>query len=114
MTKLAILAAVGATVVAAQSFVVLADEVPTYDVRKSCKSDVQAFQSKGSDEEIRKGCQNDEQNARATLVSKWTQFTSASKRQCTRLQGDGSGPQSYVELLTCLEMAQQTKGLPKD
>jgi hypothetical protein len=101
-----------AALAASMSATYAADEVPNFDVGKSCKTDVQAY--KNTSGEIRQGCQSDEQNARATLVSKWTQFTSASKRQCTRLQGDGSGPQSYVELLTCLEMAQQTKGLPKD
>jgi hypothetical protein len=96
-----------AAAVVAQSLAVLADEVPTFDIGKSCKTS-------GSDQEIRKGCQGDERDARATLVSKWTQFTSASKQECVQLQGDGSGPQSYVELLTCLEMAKDTKSLPKD
>ena len=98
-----------ATVLAAtMSATYAADQVPNFDVGKSCKTDVQAYQNTGG--EIREGCQNDEKNARATLVTNWTQYSSASKHECITLQGGGSGPQSYVELLTCLEMAQQAKG----
>jgi hypothetical protein len=28
--------------------------------------------------------------------------------------GDPAGPQSYVELLTCLQMAKDVKSMPKD
>jgi hypothetical protein len=28
--------------------------------------------------------------------------------------GSAAGPQSYVELLTCLQMAKDVKGLPKE
>jgi len=97
-----------ATVLAAtMSATYAADKVPTFDVGKSCKGDVSAYRSTGNEQEIRSGCQSDERNARATLLSNWTQYSSASKHECITLQGGGSGPQSYVELLTCLEMAQQ-------
>jgi hypothetical protein len=96
-----------AVLAATMSVTYAANQVPNFDVGKSCKTDVQAYQNKGG--EIREGCQSDERTARATLVSNWTQYSSASKRECITLQGGGSGPQSYVELLTCLEMAQQAK-----
>jgi hypothetical protein len=104
------LSAVGSAALVAQTFAAFADEVPTFDLKKACKTDVQAYGTEGRD----KSCVSDEQTARATLVNQWTQFTPASKRECVQLQGGGSGPQSYVELLTCLQMAQEVKGLPKD
>ena len=48
MTRIAVLAALGLATVIAQSFAALADEVPTFDLRKTCKSDVQAFQGTAS------------------------------------------------------------------
>ena len=96
---------VAAAAVVAQSFAAFADEVPTFDLRKTCKTDVLAYQGTASGQASDTGCLSDEQQARTTLVSQWTQFSPASKRECIGLQGDAAGPQSYVELLTCLQMA---------
>jgi len=96
---------VGAVAVVAQSFAAFADEVPTFDLRKPCKADVLAYQGTASGQASDTGCLSSEQAARTTLVSQWTQFSPASKRECVLLQGDAAGPQSYVELLTCLQMA---------
>ena len=96
---------VGAAAVVAQSFAAFADEVPTFDLRKTCKADVLAYQGTASGQASDTGCLSSEQAARTTLVSQWTQFSPASKRECVLLQGDAAGPQSYVELLTCLQMA---------
>jgi|SRR5262245_53381587 len=109
--RLTMLAAVGAAAVVAQSFAVLADEVPTLDIRKSCKADVQIYDTTGGQASVTR-CLSDEQNARATLVGQWAQFSPASKQECVQIQVDGSGPQqSYVELLTCLQMAKEAKSL---
>jgi hypothetical protein len=107
MTRFAMLIAVGvAVVVVAQSLPARAQDVPTFDLRKTCKTDVQAFQNTpGGQTASNPGCVRDEQEARATLVSQWAKFAPASKRECVGLQGDAAGPQSYVELLTCLQMA---------
>ena len=103
-----------AAVFVAQSFAAFADEVPTFDLRKTCKTDVQAYQGTASGQASNTGCMTDEQNARTMLISEWTQYAAASRRECVGLQGDAAGPQSYVELLTCLQMAKDAKGLPKD
>ena len=106
MTRFVMLTAVGAAaVVAVQSFLAFADEVPTFDLRKTCKADVQAYQSTAGGQASDPGCLRDEQEARATLVSQWKKFSPASIRECVGLQGDAAGPRSYVELLTCLQMA---------
>ena len=47
------------------------------------------------------------------LVRQWAQFAPASKTRCTGIAKSIAGAQSYVELLTCLQMANDVKGLPK-
>src|ERR1700751_4948127 len=109
MTKLTLTAGVAAIVICASPLAARADEVPKYDVSKSCKTDVQAYQGTGN----REGCMADEQSARQTLVAQWTQFAPESRSRCSQMVGDPAGPQSYVELLTCLQMAKDVKSLPK-
>jgi hypothetical protein len=109
MTRFAMLAAVGAAVVVAQSFPALGDDLPNFDLRKTCMTDVQAYQGTADDQARDSGCLHDEQQARATLVSQWKQFAPGSIRECVGLQGDDAGPRSYVELLTCLQMAGDQK-----
>jgi hypothetical protein len=110
MTRLTMLAALLATTVCALPYAAVADDVPTFDVRKSCKADVQAYSSAQNVS----ACLADEQGARQTLVSQWTQFAPDSRAKCTKMVSDIAGPQSYVELLTCLQMAKDVKSLPKD
>lgn len=110
MTKLTILVLAAALSLGVQLQGAMADEVPNYDVRKSCKVDTQAY----STAQTMTGCLTDEQNARTTLVSQWAQFAPESRSMCTRMVSDPAGPQSYVELLTCLQMAKDVKGLPKN
>ncbi len=105
MTRFAMLAGVGAVVVVAQSFPALGDDPPNFDIRKTCNTDVSAYQGTSGGQATDTGCLSDEQGAQTTLVSQWMQFSSASKRECIQLQGDDDGPHSYVELLTCLQMA---------
>jgi hypothetical protein len=107
------LALVGAAAVVARSFVAFAAEVPTFDLHKTCKTDVVAYQStttgqasgQDSSQVSEQGCLKSEQSARETLVSQWTLFTPATRRECLENQGDGATSRSYVELLTCLQMA---------
>src|ERR1035437_8461655 len=88
--------------------VLAADPVPKFDTGPICRSAgaaaVMATRNTAS-------CEQDEKNARATLEKEWSQFTPAGKGRCTRLMTSGGGP-SYVDLLTCLELAKQVKELP--
>ena len=110
MTKFAMLVSTVVLSVCAQSLVVLADEVPKFDVRKSCHADVQAYPGGGG----AAACLADEQRAMEVLVSQWTQFAPESRGRCARLVNDIAGTQSYVELLSCLQDAKAVKTLPKD
>ena len=54
-----------------------------------------------------------EQAARSQLEKDWSQYSKAQHSQCDGLVTTGGAP-SYVELLTCLEMAKQAKEVPED
>src|SRR5664280_2601182 len=87
--------------------VLAADPVPKFDSEPSCRS-ADATGVMGRNEAT---CESDENNARATLEKEWSQFTPSDQASCVRLVTLGGGP-SYVELLTCLEMANQVKEIP--
>ena len=110
MMKFVIPALLAAAILPAMPHLALADDVPRYDIRKMCKADVQAYSSAQNVA----ACLADEQGARETLVSQWTQFAPDSRARCSKMVGDVAGPQSYVELLTCLQMAKDVKSLPKN
>jgi hypothetical protein len=87
-----------------------ADDVPTFDVTKSCRADAQAYGGQST----AAACLADEQLARDTLTGQWTTFSAESKSECRKMVTDIAGTESYVELLTCLQAAQLSKPLPKD
>ena len=60
---------------------------------------------------VRDSCMAAEERARARLVNEWGQFAPAVQNECTQLSSM-KGFQSYVELLTCLQMTQDAKKLP--
>ena len=55
-------------------------------------------------------CLLSENEARAQLISRWTEFPSADRSLCTRSATAGGGG-TYTELLTCLEMEMIAKTL---
>jgi hypothetical protein len=85
----------------AQTNPVVAEDLPNFDIRKSCRADVSAYG--GGDRAT--GCIADEQKARATLVAQWNQFAPDSRNRCVAMENDIAGAQSYVELLSCLQTA---------
>jgi hypothetical protein len=88
--------------------VLAADPVPKFDTGPSCRSAGAAAVMATRDTAA---CERDENNARATLEKEWSQFTPSDQARCVGLVTLGGGP-SYVELLTCLEMANQVKEIP--
>ena len=109
MTKMAMLAS---ATVAVNSHLIfaLADEVPNFDVRAVCRSESVADPNAGTTAR----CIADEQNARATLITRWDQFAPQNRTNCVQEQALGGTAQSYVELLTCLQIAKEVKDLPKE
>ena len=50
------------------------------------------------------GCTKDETDAKNELAKRWSQFGASEKKFCDG-ESSTAGEQSYVELLTCLEMS---------
>ena len=90
--------------------VLAADSVPKFDVERTCRAAVGEAGVPGGDSAE---CQRDEHDARSKLEKDWSQYSAAQQSQCDGLVTTGGAP-SYVELLTCLEMAKQAKELPED
>ncbi len=88
------------------SYVVAADTVPKFSVERTCRPATVASILPGRD-----ACQRDESDARTKLEQDWTQYSAAQRAQCAGFAALDRAP-SYVELLTCLEMAKQAKELP--
>jgi len=90
-----------AMILTASQIALALDSVPKFDVERTCEPVAAASGLPGRDAPA---CQRDEQDARSTLQQDWTQYSSIQRSRCTGLVATG-GPPSYVELLTCLEMA---------
>lgn len=97
-----------AAAVALQAFVAMADEVPTLNASALCRAEGKAAP------ELAQSCMADEKQARENLVRQWAQFEPDSRARCTRISTGDASNQSYVELLTCLQMARDVKNLPKE
>lgn len=92
---------------ASQVFVTVAEGVPAFDTAPGCRAAVAMMP--GSFE----ACMKDEQDARVRLGSQWEQFVASDRATCMQNETTGGSP-SYVELLTCLQMARDARALPKD
>jgi len=85
-------------------------DVPKFDARPGCQAG--ADPGLGLERDVQ-ACMASELAARNTLVQRWAQFTASDKAECTSLTLQG-GPPSYIELLTCVEMAQEARSLHLD
>ena len=109
MTKLALLLSVAAMSLGWHPRVAAADEVPTFEVNSICRGEASTDPDAGA----MASCMADEKAARETLVKDWATFAANAKTSCTQEQ-TGGPVQSYVELLTCLQMARDLRGLRKE
>jgi hypothetical protein len=105
MPRLLTLVAIAGASFCAQSYIAAADDVPKFDFRQSCHADIQAYPGGGGDA----GCVEDEQKAREAVVSQWSQFAPGSRARCIRMVTSIAGAESYVELLTCLQLGKDLK-----
>jgi len=92
-------------ILATLPFTHVADSVPKFDIAKECRSE-------GGDMAAVERCAVDEAKARDELQPQWGQFNSRDKATCIE-ETAVDGTPSYVELLTCLEMAKDARKLPK-
>ena len=74
-----------------------ADRIPAFDIVRNCSAEVVSTGNETAD------CTKDETEAKNELDKSWPQFGASDKQACVGESSIG-GAQSYVELLTCLEM----------
>ncbi|MGU3536360.1 hypothetical protein [Methylobacterium sp. A54F] len=85
-----------------------ADAVPQLDIEKTCKSAARAEVSVSvSDNASVDGCLRSERDAKRQAEQNWGKFPADAKRQC-EAQFKAGGYPSYVEMITCLELASGT------
>jgi hypothetical protein len=94
----------------ASHVVMAAGAVPKFDVERTCRPAAAAGTLPGRNSE---SCQRDENDARTKLDQEWTHYSTTQRAQCAGFASLDRAP-SYVELLTCLEMAKQVQQLPAD
>lgn len=78
----------------------VADDIPKFDIARECRSE-------GGSKAMMDKCAEDEMQARNDLQAQWAQFGASARASCFQ-ETDSDGTPSYVELLTCLEMARDT------
>jgi trypsin len=82
--------------------------VPAFDVKRSCQGTKAAALSLGwsgpSGPRV-ESCINSEEAAREQLQNRWTGFSVAKRVECVGMTNIGGLP-SYIEVLSCLELAQ--------
>jgi len=83
----------------------VADAVPKLDIAREC-------QFEGGTREAQARCVSDETQARSQLQTEWKQFGPSAKKQCNE-ESTTDNIDSYVELLTCLQMERDVKNTPK-
>lgn len=84
------------------------DDVPTLNTAPTC-SDVGSLLMDAS----ASSCREDEKEARDSLVAQWKNFPVADRKECIAETQIGGFP-SYVQVLTCLEMARDARAMPAD
>ncbi|KMO29913.1 hypothetical protein VQ02_28820 [Methylobacterium variabile] len=94
-------AALPLALLSAHLVLVAADGPPKLDIEGTCNSPGRASvsQESGSD-----GCLRSERSAGDELRKRWSEFSGSAKHQCSQQSRAGGFP-SYVEMLTCLELA---------
>jgi hypothetical protein len=84
----------------------IASGPPNFDIARTCRG------ATGEIGRTPKTCLYDEESARSELAKGWSGYPPAERTRCSEL---ASLPEfeSYVELITCLELAAQVKAMRK-
>jgi hypothetical protein len=83
--------------------------VPAFDPKRSCEGTEVAAVNPGRNLE---SCVRAEETARDQLKTSWSEFLVADRAECVSA-GKIGGPPSYIELLTCLEIARDVRRVRK-
>jgi hypothetical protein len=87
----------------------IADAVPKLNYEPICRAAAKA--GEGLDARFSR-CMAEEEKARATLEKEWSTFVVSSRTSCAGMSST-MGIQSYVELLTCLEIERDAAKMEK-
>jgi hypothetical protein len=96
-----VIAALAATISFSPLAAHAAEPFPKFDIAKNCKAEVAENSGIG---ETLESCTHDEQQAMQELMPQWDHYRGEDKTACIRETGLDGSP-SYVELQTCLEIA---------
>ena len=96
-----------ALAVGLQVLMTVAEGVPAFDAAPSCRAAASVMPASFD------ACMKDEQAARAQLESQWDRFAATDRASCSQNETVGGTP-SYVELLSCLQMARDARSLPEN
>jgi hypothetical protein len=99
--------ALSAMIVATPLIVVMADQVPRFDLEPTCRGAVPAAGGGGHGSDV---CIRSELSARDQLVKDWASFPPADRRGCVELTNMTHMP-SYAQVITCLEMRRDARVL---
>lgn len=102
---LTIAAAVLATMTLGSPLLAAAERPPQFDPIRTCQSGGTLW---GTARQASESCVRSEREARATLEKSWNEIFHADRTNCSLLVSTG-GPPSYVELLSCVEMAREAR-----
>jgi hypothetical protein len=100
----------------AQLLMPVADSVPTLNVEQVCEGIAQQGGVTFHDPQIgqeKKDCLDSEKAIRDQLIKQWSSFSPSDRVACTN-ESEMGGDSSYTELLTCLEMARDVRGLQEE
>jgi hypothetical protein len=95
-------------ILATLSPIAVSDSVPQFDIMKECRFEGGTAENVGR-------CAQDEARALGQLNAEWAQFAGTDQKTCLA-STTASSFTSYVELLTCLEMAHDaaaTENIPE-
>ena len=84
----------------------VADGPPAFNVEPNCRAATERASPTGNVSV----CLRKENEARDVIARDWAGFKPADKAQCVSLSTKGGKP-TYTELLTCLEMAKESRAL---
>ena len=90
-----------------QLLVPVTEGVPVFDSAPGCRAATTVMP--GNFET----CMKNERTAHTKLAAQWEGFATSDRATCAANETVGATP-SYVELLTCLQMAKAARGLPAD
>ena len=98
----------GAFIFASPAVAQTVDRVPNLNVDPTCQGNETTAAGFGRGPDI---CRRSELDARDQLVKQWADFPGPDRRRCVQL-GIMTNIPSYVQILTCLEMAREARNLP--